>query len=198
MIDALLAEFRVVLTVHPVYFFISVFLGIFRIITLDERLTGNRYQFKKNNNMWHMSDSAGFRYTMLSHAHKVVAAIYYYQNIRAAVRLGDSIYYAKDAWCVFFCGWKKGKGTHHIPLFLESDSSKRKAPRLSLESLFTHSVFNSTQHAYAPSFVRSLIVLRRVTLFHRTGGSQRELRNVLRKRHHTDDIVPSGDTYYAT
>ena len=42
------------------------------------------------------------RYTYISHSHKIVAAIYYFINIRAAVRLGDSIYYEKNAWVQLF------------------------------------------------------------------------------------------------
>ena len=126
LIDALLAEFRAVLWIHPSYFFLTLFLGLFRIITLPELAAGRRH-FRKNNGMWDTSTQAGLRYTTISHVHKVVGAVYYFINIRAAVRLGDSIYYAKDSW---------------------------------------------------------------VTLFHQTGGSQRELRKLLQRRHNTmDDIV---------
>ena len=102
------------------------FLGLYRIITLPV-LAAGRKKFRKNNGMWDTSTQAGLRYTSISHVHKIVAAIYYFVNIRAAVRLGDSIYYAKDSW---------------------------------------------------------------VTLFHQTGGSQRELRKLLQRRHNTmEDIT---------
>lgn len=128
LIDALLAEFRAVLWIHPMYFFLTLFLGLFRIITIKELSAGRRH-FRRNNGMWDTSTQAGLRYTTLSHVHKVLGAVYYFINIRAAVRLGDSIYYAKDSW---------------------------------------------------------------VTLFHQTGGSQRELRKLLQRRHNTmDDIVAS-------
>ena len=110
------------------YFFLTLFLGLYRIITLPV-LAAGRKRFRKNNGMWDTSTQAGFRYTSISHIHKLVAAIYYFINIRAAVRLGDSIYYAKDSW---------------------------------------------------------------VTLFHQTGGSQRELRKLLQRRHNTmEDIAAS-------
>ena len=108
------------------YFFLTLFLGLYRIITLPV-LAAGRKKFRKNNGMWDTSTQAGLRYTSISHVHKIVAAIYYFVNIRAAVRLGDSIYYAKDSW---------------------------------------------------------------VTLFHQTGGSQRELRKLLQRRHNTmEDIT---------
>ena len=54
-------------------------------------LAAGRKKFRKNNGMWDTSTQAGLRYTSISHAHKIVAAIYYFVNIRAAVRLGDSM-----------------------------------------------------------------------------------------------------------
>ena len=61
-----------------------------------------RGSFKQNNGRWDTSTAAGLRYTYVSHVHKMTAAVYYFVNIRAAVRLGDSVYYAKEEWVTLF------------------------------------------------------------------------------------------------
>ena len=75
--------------------------GLYRIVHVDA-ISGNRKYFKQNNGMWDTSTAAGLRYTYVSHVHKLVAAVYYFVNIRAAVRLGDSVYYAKEEWVTLF------------------------------------------------------------------------------------------------
>lgn len=121
LIDGLLAEFKVVCRIHPTYFLFTTSLGIFRIVNFPPEVAGNRgKEFRKHNGAWDTSTQAGLRYTIFSHSHKIFAVVYYFETIRAAVRLGDSIYYEKKAW---------------------------------------------------------------VSLFHRTGGSQRELRKMLQRRH---------------
>ena len=101
LIDALLAEFRAVLWIHPIYFALTLAVGLFRIVKVDP-LSGNRGNFKRNNGMWDTATAAGLRYTYASHVHKIVAAVYYFANVRAAVRLGDSVYYAKEEWVTLF------------------------------------------------------------------------------------------------
>ena len=52
LIDSLLAEFRGVFWVHPIYFFLSLFLGIYRIVAIQP-LAGNRGKsWRANNGMW--------------------------------------------------------------------------------------------------------------------------------------------------
>lgn len=102
LIDALLAEFRAILWLHPFYFLFTTTLGLFRIINLPPQVAGNRGQFRKNNGMWDTTTAAGFRYTLVSHAHKLFAAFYYHSTVHATVRLGDAIYYEKKSWVSLF------------------------------------------------------------------------------------------------
>ncbi|KAJ1455219.1 hypothetical protein M885DRAFT_520499 [Pelagophyceae sp. CCMP2097] len=123
LIDALLVEFRPVLWLHPLYFFYSTLLGLFYMIDFPY-ISGNRQSFRGKLRQWDSASNAGLRYICVSLIHKLVAAFYYFANVRAAVRLGDRIYYVKDSW---------------------------------------------------------------VSLFHRTGGSQVELKKLLQKRQHNAD-----------
>ena len=95
LLDALLAEFRSIFWVHPLYVFWSLIVGIYRIFLGRQVSKYSGAGFRRLPNMWDTSDPAGEQYTYLSHTHKLLAAIYYFINIRAAVRLGDGVYYAR-------------------------------------------------------------------------------------------------------
>ena len=98
LLDALLAEFRSIFWVHPLYVCWSLLVGIYRIFLGRQVSKYSGAGFRRLPNMWDTSDPAGETYTYLSHAHKLLAAIYYFINIRAAVRLGDGVYYAREQW----------------------------------------------------------------------------------------------------
>ena len=102
LLDALLAEFRSIFWVHPLYVFWSLIVGIYRIFLGRQVSKYSGAGFRRLPNMWDTSDPAGEQYTYLSHAHKILAAIYYFINIRAAVRLGDGVYYAREQWVTLF------------------------------------------------------------------------------------------------
>mmetsp|Transcript_6799 Transcript_6799/g.10080 ORF Transcript_6799/g.10080 Transcript_6799/m.10080 type:complete len:218 (-) Transcript_6799:1417-2070(-) len=101
LIDALLAEFRLAMWLHPIYFLFTIFLGLYRIVEFPV-ISGNRGRFRKDSGRWDTTTQAGFRYTIVSHSHKLFAAFFYFASIRAAVRLSDCIYYEKDAWVALF------------------------------------------------------------------------------------------------
>ena len=101
LIDALLAEFRALLWLHPSYFFLTLVLGLYRIVQFPV-VSGARGHFRSDNGIWDTSTQAGLRYTCISHGHKLFAAFYYFATIRAAVRLGDAIYYERDSWVNLF------------------------------------------------------------------------------------------------
>ena len=102
LLDALLAEFRSIFWVHPLYVFWSLIVGIYRIFLGRQVSKYSGAGFRRLPNMWDTSDPAGEQYTYLSHTHKILAAIYYFINIRAAVRLGDGVYYAREQWVTLF------------------------------------------------------------------------------------------------
>ena len=102
LLDALLAEFRSIFWVHPLYVFWSLIVGIYRIFLGRQVSKYSGAGFRRLPNMWDTSDPAGEQYTYLSHTHKLLAAIYYFINIRAAVRLGDGVYYAREQWVTLF------------------------------------------------------------------------------------------------
>lgn len=112
LIDALLAEFRLVVWLHPLYFMSTTFLGLFRIVQFP--FSGGR----KDWNEWDTSKQSGLRYTLLSHSHKVLAAFYYFANVRAAVRLGDTTYYDKASWVSLY--HKTGGRRHELRKLLQT------------------------------------------------------------------------------
>ncbi|KAJ8598653.1 hypothetical protein CTAYLR_003050 [Chrysophaeum taylorii] len=99
LIGALHAEFREVFWLHPSYFFATLFLGLFRIVQFPQLSAGRRH-FRQDNGMWDTTTQAGLRYTTISHLHKLLAAFYYFANVRAAVRLViTSLNAIADALC---------------------------------------------------------------------------------------------------
>lgn len=114
LLDALLAEFKAIFWVHPLYVAMSLAVGLYRIF-LGRKIS--KQDFNRLPNMWDAGDPAGRQYTYLSHAQKLLAAVYYFVNIRAAVRLGDSVYYARDQWVTLY--HRTGGSRHELRKLLQ-------------------------------------------------------------------------------
>uniref|UniRef100_A0A7S1TSS8 Transmembrane protein 138 n=1 Tax=Phaeomonas parva TaxID=124430 RepID=A0A7S1TSS8_9STRA len=86
LLQILASQFPAVLIIHPVYMLYTIVLGAVR----TSRLVGNSHV----TDLW--ADQA---YAAFSVGHKMIAVVYYVLNLRAAVKLGDPVYYQRqDAW----------------------------------------------------------------------------------------------------
>jgi hypothetical protein len=88
LLNILVKQFAFVLFFHPLYVTWSVVLGFYRI-----------NEMRKDTQMYELWSLGGLPYFIpLSVGHKIVASFFYLLNIRAAIRLGSTFYYSKDAW----------------------------------------------------------------------------------------------------
>jgi len=85
IIGPLYSQFRTAAYVHFIYATYTFLLGFYR--------ARNVLNGKAIYELW---DSE--MYLMLSVAHKLVAIIYYYQNMSTVIKLGNSMFYSREAW----------------------------------------------------------------------------------------------------
>jgi hypothetical protein len=85
LLGVLARQFAWTLALHPFYLLYTILLSMYRVQSMQ---TGTLL-----NEIWDLP-----AYTPLSVIHKVIAAVYYVANLRAAIALGAPIYYSKDAW----------------------------------------------------------------------------------------------------
>ena len=85
LLGLLLKKFRAVLLFQPIYIALTIWLGL----TRTERL-GKSDAFSE---LWTDKNFAA-----LVIIHKMAALLYYVVNIKAIMKLGDPIYFNKDAW----------------------------------------------------------------------------------------------------
>ena len=86
LLSELLADFKPVLGIHPLYILSTMALGIWRMTIIADGVTSVMVLWRRRS------------YAAVSVAHKVFAIAYYLLNMRATLRLGRPLYYQKDYW----------------------------------------------------------------------------------------------------
>mmetsp|Transcript_33137 Transcript_33137/g.56683 ORF Transcript_33137/g.56683 Transcript_33137/m.56683 type:complete len:185 (-) Transcript_33137:39-593(-) len=89
IIGPLISNFKLTFAIHPIYMTSTVLLGIYRA---GQLLSGVRTR-----ELWDSDVYIG-----LSLLHKLVAVLYYYNNMNTVMKLGDASLYSKDAWVALF------------------------------------------------------------------------------------------------
>lgn len=85
LLGLLVKKFRTVLIMHPIYLTLTIATGAYRVKQYSAGATLST--------LWKDNTFIG-----LSYAQKIVAIPYYLLNFRAAMKLGDPIYFNKEAW----------------------------------------------------------------------------------------------------
>jgi Transmembrane protein 138 len=89
LLGLLVKKFRSVLIFHPIYVALTLACGLYRV---------NRFSSGEVLSViWRDQKFVG-----LSCIQKIVAIPYYVLNIRATIKLGDPVYFDKDAWIALF------------------------------------------------------------------------------------------------
>ena len=94
LLSELLADFKPVLGIHPLYILSTMALGIWRMTIIADGVTSVMVLWRRRS------------YAAVSVAHKVFAIAYYLLNMRATLRLGRPLYYQKDYWVSRHAGKK--------------------------------------------------------------------------------------------
>ena len=95
LLGVLIKKFRIVLILHPIYFTISMVHGSYRVQQLES------VPFDK---LWHNNS-----FILLSIFQKIISIPYYVFSFRATKKLGQSIFYDRNAWISMVRDHKDGQ-----------------------------------------------------------------------------------------
>lgn len=103
LLGLLFQKFQMVLIIQPIYMSLTLGAGMYRVRQFE--------QGKTLNELWKNS-----RYRGISMFQKIIAIVYYLLNLRATMKLGNPIFYNKQAWISLVKQHKKGELEAAVPL----------------------------------------------------------------------------------